>query len=215
MPKPKIQTVKLEDGTSFKVATSVIKDKPGAFLWEPKPPTGPDPIKVKQYFGGGTRWNNEGAQCRGNLPIPVLEFLWGRKLDEVVTSYLHALRPSMVRITESCINLDCCRWRVTVLVKKIKRTFFVNRIEQEVPVLLPDGVAHGDALRLALRYGISSPQVKWHRDATGYMSGPGDYHYKSTAQGTVKWTFKPGKPSRKLWRNFHNFYGRTTKHRRA
>lgn len=192
------------DGTSFKMVSKPIVAKASSFLWKPKPPKGPDPIKVKQYFGTwGTPWNNEGVRSEGSLSVPVLEFLRGRKLDEVVTSYLHALRPSMVRITEGTVKLDARRWRVTIFVKKIKRSFFVTRIEQEVPVLLPNGVSHGDALRLALRYGINSGQVKWHRDATGYMSmsqSLGGGYWKNTAKGSVKWTFKPSKPNPKLWR---------------
>ena len=64
--------------------------------------------------------------------IPVLQFLWGRQLDEAVRAYLPALRPSSVRVTIGEINLDARAWRVTIYVAK--DTGLISRIEQEVTV---------------------------------------------------------------------------------
>lgn len=195
VPGPKGKTVK------FKMVTSVIKAKPGKLLWKPKPPTGPDPIKPEQYLGSwGTPYNKDGARGCGYLCLPVLQDLWGRKLDEVVMAYVHSLRPSVVRITDAGIKLDCRLWRVTIWVEKVKRSRFVRRIEQEVEVLLPQGVAHGDALRLARRFGINSPEVKWHLDADGYAHTPLGYYKMLKGGGSVKWAFKSGEKNPKLWR---------------
>ncbi len=185
----------------FKVYSSPVTAKAGPIFWKPKPPTGPDPIKVDQYFGKcGTRYNAEGRRRAGWKSIPVLEFLKGRRLDEVVMGYVHALRPSSVRITEGLMTCDASVWRVTVFVKKIKHTFFVDSISQEVEVLLPEGVAHGDALNLALRYGINSPEVKWHEDADSYHSILGS-HGKTKANGEmVPWTFKGRAKPKHLWK---------------
>ena len=192
-----------EKEVRLNLVSTPIKAKVRKLEWKPKPPTGPDPIKPEQYLGSwGTAYNKDGARCCGYMCIPVLQDLWGRKLDEVVMAYVHSLRPSMVRIADKGIKLDSRLWRVTIWIRRVKRTPFVHRIEQEVEVLLPEGVAHGDALRLARRYGINSPQVKWHRDATGYMmmaDSLGGGYWKTTAKGSVKWKFKQGKPNPKLW----------------
>lgn len=167
--------------------------------WKPKPPTDPDPIGYEQYLGaGGSRYNREGARGIGWLSIKVLQNLWGRKLDEAVMAFVHGLRPSVVRISEGGLHADACCWRVTIWVKKVKRTLFVREIFQEVEVLLPEGVSHGDALREALEWGIDSPEVKWHLDATGYFDGLCGYG-KDTKAGPVRWKFRARKRSKKLW----------------
>ena len=211
-PGDKMTTVKMEDGTEFKMYSTPVKAKPGSFLFKPRSPTGPDPIKVSQYFGcGGTEYNQEGIRCSSGLCLPVLQQVWGRKLDEAVMAYVHSLRPSAVRITEGGVFLDSFRWRVTIYVTKVKRSFYVRRIEQEVEVTLPEGVAHGSALALALEHGVNSPEVVWHRDATGYISSFGSYR-KSTAKGSVPWKFKKhAKRNPKLWRDPNSFWT-TSKH---
>lgn len=186
----------------YKMKLTSSPVKAGPVFWKPKPPTGPDPIKVHQYLGScGTRYNAEGRRRTGWKSIPVLEFLKGRKVDEVVMSYIHALRPSSVRISEGMLTCDASVWRVTVMVKRVKRDLYVESVTQEVEVLLPEGVAHGDALNLALHYGIDSPEVKWHEDADSYHSILGS-HGKTKANGEmVPWNFKPRKKPKKLWRN--------------
>jgi hypothetical protein len=76
---------------------------------------------------------------------------------------------------------------------------FVDKITQEVEVLLPKGVAHADALNLAKEYGIDSPEVKWHDDATGYACGLGGYRKMLANGSSAPWKFKSRPRPRKLW----------------
>lgn len=92
------------------------------------------------------------------LSIEVLSFLNGRPWDWVALAYVHALRPSSIRVTEGGVTCDSRRWRVTVYLKEGTR--LINRITQEVEVGLPEGVAHGSALNAALKYGIDSAEVR-------------------------------------------------------
>lgn len=85
--------------------------------------------------------------------IEVLEFLKGRKLDEVALAYIHSLRPSCIRVTTGMIKTNSIAWRVTVVVDEEDT---IQTISQEAEVGLPEGVAHGHALHLALKYGIDS-----------------------------------------------------------
>lgn len=119
----------------------------------------------------------------GFLSIKVLEFLNGREWDEVALAYVHSLRPSCIRVTTDCITLDARTWRVTVYVDNKN---IITGIEQEVEVGLPDGVAHGEALRHAFHYEINSPQVKWHSlpNISGYfMDGINGGYYAITEDG--------------------------------
>jgi len=101
---------------------------------------------------------------RGWKSIKVLDFLNGKQWDDIALGYVHALRPSSIRVTKGTIKLDARVWRVTVYINEDN---VINYISQEVVVGLPDGVAHGDALNDALNYGIDSPQCEWHRNCDG------------------------------------------------
>ncbi len=180
----------------LRVVSTPVKSKV-LLVRKPAPPTGPDPIAPAQYVDScGAPYNEAGARSRGWTVIEVLSFLWGRKLDEVVMAYVHALRPSYVRITNGGMTLDARTWRVTIVVDDKN---FVKRITQEVSVTLPTGVAHGEALGQALQHGVSSPQVRWHQDVDGYMHIFGGY-FKTTSKGKrVEWKFKNGR-NRRLWK---------------
>jgi hypothetical protein len=165
------------------------------------PPSGPDPLPVEQYLGShGTDYNAKGIRSSGWRSIPVLEFLNGRLLDEVVMAHVHALRPSMVRITEGTIKLDARIWRVTIYIKLVGRRRFVRHIEQEVSIGLPKGLGHGDALRVAVLTGRNSPQARWYSDPdiVSYLNSSEGY-FKQTKNGTVRWNFRPLKKSKKIW----------------
>lgn len=91
------------------------------------------------------------ANCRiSYLTLPVLEFLKGRAIDETIIACVHSLRPSEIRITDDGILLDHRAWRVTIFAKKIAQIFFVEKIQQEVEVALPDGIENGAHLHLIL-----------------------------------------------------------------
>jgi len=166
---------------------------------EHKPPTDPNPIYPQLYFQhNGAPYNHDGVRACGYTCIPVLEFLWGRRFDQVVMGYIHGLRPTTVRVSVDGGN--CCdarRWRVTVYTDKTGK--WVEAIHQEIEVNLPEGVVHGQALGLAKEYGIDSPQVKWHQDATGYAAGLGGYRKTTEGGKSVPWTFK-SKRNKQLWR---------------
>lgn len=119
----------------------------------------------------------------GCLSIEVLRFLWGKPWDEVALAYVHALRPTQIRVTDGGIKLNSRCWRVTVYVGK-KDT--ILKIEQEVEVGLPDGVAHGSALEDALHHGLKSKQVRWHQDADGYIyDGIAGKYFKTVGKRLV------------------------------
>ena len=125
----------------------------------------------------------EEPTCRGYMEVPVLEFLKGKKWDEVALAYVHALRPTAIRVTSGIETLDCRIWRVNVHVNNYE-DLIIEEIEQEVEVGLPDGIQHGEALRMALHYGIDSEQVKWYQDAESYSLVFGRY-YKHTVDGKM------------------------------
>ena len=126
-------------------------------------------------------WNR-----RGYTSIEVLPKLKGKPWDEVALGYVHALRPSQLRVVQDGIQLDAQTWRVTVWLKKDNVT--IDHIEQEVEVGLPEECPHGAGLDTALRHGLKSPQVEWHNkpgmecyDGTGKEPS----HYKIADDGTV------------------------------
>jgi hypothetical protein len=118
----------------------------------------------------------------GYTSIKVLPFLVGRLWDNVALAYVHALRPSYIRVIEGAETLDAMTWRVTVRLNDDNK---IREIEQEVEVWLPDGVEHGHALDHALAFGVDSEQCKWHQDAEHTILFEGHY-YKSTKDGLVE-----------------------------
>lgn len=105
--------------------------------------------------------------ARGYMAINVLPDLWGRPWDDVALGYVHALRPSQLRVVRGGTQADAWTWRVTVWLEDDDKT--VKRIQQEVEVGLPDGVCHGECLEAALKYGKESEQVRWHNIPGGYL----------------------------------------------
>jgi hypothetical protein len=125
---------------------------------------------MKDYHSkGGIPYEPKPKQF-GYLSVEILPYLKYRKWDEVALAYVHSVRPSSIRVTTGEIFLDGQRWRVTVTVDKED---IIQEITQEVEAWLPDKVAHGSALSLALTYGIDSPECQWHNDPniTGYGIG--------------------------------------------
>lgn len=116
--------------------------------------------------------------------IEVLSFLKGKPWDALALGYVHALRPSNIRVTTDMITLDASLWRVTVYVDA---NDIIEDISQEVEIGLPEGVVHGEAMGMALAYGIDSPQCQWHNDddITSYSMTPCGY-YKHTSNGKIK-----------------------------
>lgn len=89
--------------------------------------------------------HNNGSQFEafdsvGFTSIRVLEFLHGKLWDDIALGYVHALRPSTVRISHGAIKCDARTWRVTVYIDDNDR---IEYIEQEVEVGLPHGIDDG------------------------------------------------------------------------
>jgi hypothetical protein len=84
----------------------------------------------------------------GSCVISVLPFLWGRPWDQLALNYVHALRPSAIRVTDGAVTCDARRWRVTVYLAPDGRT--IQKLQQEVDVGLV-GVECGWGLDHALQ----------------------------------------------------------------
>lgn len=82
--------------------------------------------------------------CRGYSDIPVLEFLWGLPLCDLVMAYVHALRPNCIRIHTGCVTCDGCQGRVSI---RVDKNDIVQHIEQEVEVGYSTGADIGECLR--------------------------------------------------------------------
>lgn len=83
----------------------------------------------------------------GYTNIKVLEFLYGRELDDIAYAYIHGLRPASVRICRNGRNCDCQRWRVNVEVDENNK---IISIDQEIEVALPKEIDNGHLLNIAL-----------------------------------------------------------------
>ncbi len=150
-----------------------------------KEPVKTEPTPDKHYDAYYTHHMEafEKFNSRGNMSIDMLSFLIGKQWDDVALAYIHALRPSSIRVTTGMKTLDCRTWRVTVIVDV---NDLIKSIQQEVEVGLPESVAHGQALSIALKYGIDSEQCQWHSgEHEGYLVSPEGY-FKRTKDGWVK-----------------------------
>lgn len=79
----------------------------------------------------GEKW--EEGRSAGCLVIPVLEFLWGEPWNNLALDFVHALKPTAVRVANTgWWPCDAQVWRVTVALSKDDKT--IKRIEQEVEV---------------------------------------------------------------------------------
>lgn len=152
-------------------------------LKEPKEPKEPEPDKTFDEYYDTHMVPFRKFNSIGWKSIKVLEFLNDKQWDDVALAYVHALRPSSIRVTEGTTKLDARVWRVTVYINEDNT---IRYISQEVEVGLPENVAHGEALSYALSHGIDSPQCKWYNgEHGGYILCP-DGYFKHTKDGLVK-----------------------------
>lgn len=89
------------------------------------------------------RWDEQ--PC-GYAVIDVLPELVGLPLSDLVLAYVHALRPSAVRITQGTQTCDAVTWRVTIVVDEDD---VVRSIRQEVRVGYGCGFDVAQCLRSA------------------------------------------------------------------
>lgn len=81
----------------------------------------------------------------GFTTVSHFAFLNGRELDEVALSFIHALRPSKVRVVFGSVKCDACNWRVTICLYGVNDRR-IKEITQEVEVALPDDCENSDDL---------------------------------------------------------------------
>ena len=103
----------------------------------------------------------------GYTTIEPLTFLHGRPWDDIALGYIHALRPSRIRVATDSVQLDAQAWRVTVWLKADGKT--IKKISQEVTVGLPEGIENGHELEIAANEGKGLrrlPVADWLRPYT-------------------------------------------------
>jgi len=102
----------------------------------------PEPKSPDAYL---THWKEdyERPDHIGYASIEVLEFLKGRKWDQLALNWVHSVRPSCIRVTDCGVTCDAWGWRVTVYVDKDKT---IKKITQEVEVGLTGGYENGHDL---------------------------------------------------------------------
>ncbi len=100
----------------------------------------------------------EPFDCTSFTCIEVLPFLRGKPWDWIALAYVHALRPSTIRVTDGGLKANARLWRVTVYLKEGTR--LIDSIEQEVEVGLPEGISNGHGLDIALEHGRDSIQSR-------------------------------------------------------
>lgn len=91
---------------------------------------------MKNYIDRQGNTYQPESECFGYTCIKVLQFLYGKKWDDVSLAFVHSLRPSYIRVIENSETSDSKTWRVTVRLNDDKT---IREIEQEVEVWLPDG----------------------------------------------------------------------------
>lgn len=141
---------------------------------------------MKNYFHSQGKKPEYESKRYGFPVIEILHFLKGKPWDEVALAYISAFNPEKIRVirfndSQTC---DAMQGRVTVSLNESER---IQKITQEVRVWLPNGVAHGEALRAALNHGIDSPQCQWHNDeniSSYYMDGINGKYYKILNDGS-------------------------------
>lgn len=113
----------------------------------------PDALRADTYRGKlfgrqGAPYQQPEAICWGD--IKVLEFLKGRPWDDLALGFVHALRPSHIRVVDHnrCIQCDAQTWRVTVY---LDEAGLIDDIEQEVELGATDKCRNGCAMEEALR----------------------------------------------------------------
>lgn len=113
-------------------------------------------------------WSNQGeywVQPRnsGHTTIPVLEFLKGLPLNNLVLAYVKGLNPSRVCITTGWQTTDACPQRVTIVVGRDSddeaEPWIVKSITQEINV----GYSCGHDVGMVLNYlkeGCKIPETR-------------------------------------------------------
>lgn len=83
-----------------------------------------------EYIGYGKDFKRDNI---GYTTIQILQFLWGQPWNNLALNFIHAVRPSRIRVIKhnECMHLDAMRWRVTVM---LDEKSLIKEINQEVIV---------------------------------------------------------------------------------
>lgn len=110
----------------------------------------PDNYPKSCFTGHGAKYQDT-FERMGWCSLPIFEFLWGKKkFDASVYYALSAFKPSSIRVlrfNEDLLTADSWLGRITVFLDKDD---IINRIDYEVDVGLPRGIAHGNSLMMVL-----------------------------------------------------------------
>jgi hypothetical protein len=106
-------------------------------------------MKAEDFYSTqGKHYDARAGGRYGYLSIKALPILTGHQWNDVALGFVHALRPSMIRVVRAEETCDAKPDRVTVYVDPNNN---ITSIRQECEVWLPEGVEHGADLRDRLR----------------------------------------------------------------
>ena len=107
-------------------------------------------MNAKEFMDAGERQSPQFIDWsrKGFTVIEPLTFLHGKEWNDVALGFIHALRPSSLRVVKKGCVLNSCCWRVTVWLTEDNR---INRIDQEVSVGLPENIRNGHELSVAAK----------------------------------------------------------------
>jgi hypothetical protein len=99
-------------------------------------------MKEPSFYVGGHGKDYEAPSRLGYTSVEVLPHLKGHLWDHFALAYVHAARPSKIRVVAegTLMTADSWHWRVTVHVDKTNR---ITKVEQEVAVGLPVNIDNG------------------------------------------------------------------------
>ena len=104
-------------------------------------------MKTPNYFIDTQGKRYEHPVSRGYGYMEVLSFLIGKPWNEIALGYVHAVRPSYIRVIKSEETTDSKAWRVSIYIDKDN---IIEKIMQEVELGLPDGIYNSCDLRASL-----------------------------------------------------------------
>jgi hypothetical protein len=122
----------------------------------------------KFYHEQGVKFEAGSFEARSYTRIGIAPELIGMEWNDITLAYLYHFTPCNIRVIKDggSGTLDAQQGRITVHVDSDNK---IESITMEANVGLPHDIPHGDALRAALKYGVDSPQLDWHRKAESYM----------------------------------------------
>jgi hypothetical protein len=148
----------------------------------------------------GVRYVPPGRQS--SVYLPMLTQLNGLPWDELTLAYVSTLRPSYIRVVQSNggVTADSRAWRVTVTLKDQR----IVAIEQETPIQLPTGIAHGHAMARALMQcsdngWLPIATAPWETEVMIGAWSDGEFRYCRSTQTHDAGNEMAGEPAYDFW----------------